>query len=126
MHLSQTVLEQPPFTHTIDNLTLEDINMDKVNSITNVNLNDFVKICFEKFLKRYPRIAKGSVHIDPVNWVIILINYLKKNNLNLPNGCCTQAKCSINLYYEIILEEFLKEPRILNNNKEILAEYGIE
>lgn len=31
-----------------------------------------------------------------------------------PNGCCNQKICSINNFYEIVLEQLLKTHRIIN------------
>jgi hypothetical protein len=130
MHVSIT-LNKPPFTHIIKNLSNDDIDLNKLNSINNDNIISFSKICFEKFVERYPRCLKGSVHVNSYVWTEIAIKTLKTNITNkkenifvFPNGCCSLNKCSINLYYEIVVEELLKEKHNINNDEDIKNEYG--
>ena len=49
MHVSQTISAVPPFTHTINGIETTDLNMDKMNSLT----NDTVKAFSEETIDLY-------------------------------------------------------------------------
>ena len=58
--------------------------------------------------------------------IVVAFNDGKINKpIELPNGCCTMSHCSINLFYEILIERLLQTHRIINNDKAINAMYGI-
>ena len=58
--------------------------------------------------------------------IVIAFDEGKLNNpIILPNGCCSTSHCSINLFYEILIERLLKTHRIINNDESINAMYGV-
>ena len=132
MHVSQTMLETPPFTHVINCVEIGDFDFDKLKTINNDTIKPFSDECYKIFKERYPRCLKGSVDTDPLIWVTIAINHLLKkihnqdltNMFVFPNGCCTQGHCSINLFYEIVTEELLKDKKIINTDENIVKMYG--
>ena len=133
MHVSQTISAVPPFTHTINGIETTDLNMDKMNSLTNDTVKAFSEECYKKFTERYPRCLKGSVDTDPLIWTIIAVRHLSlkiheqsPDVFVFPNGCCTRDICSINLFYEIIVEELLTVKKIINTNDDITKMYGKE
>ncbi|GAG34923.1 unnamed protein product, partial [marine sediment metagenome] len=133
MHVSQTMSEKPPFTHAINGVEVGDLNIGKLRTLNNNNVEAFSKICYKIFKERYPRCLKGSVDIDPLIWVRIALNHLikkiheqDKDMFVFPNGCCTHEHCSINLFYEIIVEELLTNKKIINTNEGIEKMYGEE
>ena len=106
MHVAQTISETPPFTHTVDNVTMEEIDTQKLKSFTSENVESFSKVCYEEYKKRYPEALYGSVDVNPTIWTVVVINNLQKEKpFEFPNGCCTRKICSINLFYEIVLEQ---------------------
>ena len=133
MHLSQTVSENPPFTHTITGIKNDNININKLYSFTNETVKTFSEECYKIFTDRYPRCLKGSVDADPHIWTIIAVRHLKQKIYEnspavfvFPNGCCNRDICSINLFYEIIVEELLTVKKIINTNDDIIKMYGKE
>jgi len=137
MHVSQTQLESPPFTHQINNVEFEDLDMDKLRTLDNNTFKSFSDECYKIFKDRYPRCLKGSVDVNPHIWTSVVLNHLiNKISTTLrgqfkdqymfvfPNGCCTQGHCSINLFYEIVIEELLKNKRIINTDESVKQLYG--
>jgi len=158
MHASQTQLESPPFTHQINNVEFEDLDMDKLRTVdvwvpgNNLGINNkfksFSEECYKIFKERYPRCLKGSVDVNPHTWTSVVINHLyhiifirgidppilrgtllrgqfkDPDMFVFPNGCCTQGHCSINLFYEIVIEELLKNKRIINTDESVKKLYG--
>ncbi len=137
MHVSQTQLESPPFTHQINNVEFEDLDMDKLRTLDNNTFIPFSEECYKIFKERYPRCLKGSVDVNPHIWTSVVLNHLiNKISTTLrgqfkdpdmfvfPNGCCTQGHCSINLFYEIVIEELLKNKRIINTDESVKQLYG--
>jgi len=127
MHVSQTQLESPPFTHKINNVKCTDLDIDKLRTLEDNNtVKSFSEECYKIFKERYPGCLKGSVDVNPFVWVTIALNHLLNKIHNrdpdmfvFPNGCCTQGHCSINLLYEIVVEELLTNKRILNTDKSV-------
>jgi len=138
MHVSQTMLDTPPFTHTVTGVELGDLDINKFNSINNTTINSFSDVCYKKFKDRYPRCPYGSVDADPRVWTTVAImnlsrkiqiqiqNQLQSEIFTFPNGCCTSNHCSINLFYELVVEELLKEKKIINTDETIEKMYGEE
>ncbi len=143
MHVSQTQLESPPFTHQINNVEFEDLDMDKLRTLDNNTFIPFSEECYKIFKERYPRCLKGSVDVNPHTWTSVVINHLyhkifiggidpptlrgqfkDPDMFVFPNGCCTQGHCSINLFYEIVIEELLKNKRIINTDEIVKKLYG--
>ena len=115
MHVQQSISESPPFKINIENISIDDLDFSKINSFTNENIYDFSRHCFDIYKKRYPNSLYGSVDINPTIWTQILIRNLSKiKPFELPNGCCNQPSCSINMFYKIILEELLIVHRVIN------------
>lgn len=115
MHVQQTISNNPPFHHIVENITLDDLDFSLINSITENNIADFAKQCFIKYKERQTNSAYGSVDFDPVIWTkIAIMNLSTEKPFVFPNGCCNQKICSINNFYEIILEQLLKTHRIIN------------
>jgi len=133
MHVSNTMLETPPFTHTITGIEPSELDFDKINSFNNDTVKTFSEECYKIFKKRYPRCLVGSVDSNPHIWVVIALNHFikklheqRQDIFVFPNGCCIREHCSINLFYEIIVEELLKEKKIINTNEDIIKMYGEE
>ena len=131
MHVSQTQSESPPFTHKINSVEFADLDIDKLNTLNDNTVKTFSEECYKIFKERYPRCLKGSVDVNPLIWVTIALNHLMHKIHNqspdmfvFPNGCCTQGHCSINLLYEIVVEELLTNKRIINTNESIIKMYG--
>ena len=131
MHVSQTQLESPPFTHQINNVKFDDLDIDKLRTLNNNTVKSFSEECYKIFKERYPRCLKSSVDVNPFVWVTIALNHLLNKIHNqdpdmfvFPNGCCTQGHCSINLLYEIVVEELLTNKRILNTDNSVKNIYG--
>jgi len=131
MHLSQTITEKPPFTHTITGIQNNNLDITKICSFTNETVKTFSEECYNIFTERYPRCLKGSVDADPHIWTIIAVGHLRQklyedspNVFIFPNGCCNRHICSINLFYEIIVEELLIDKKIINTDEDIIKMYG--
>ena len=131
MHLSQTIAEKPPFTHTITGIEKKHLDITKIGFFTNETIKTFSEECYNKFTERYPRCLKGSVDADPHIWTIIAVRHLRQklyedspNVFIFPNGCCNRHICSINLFYEIIVEELLIDKKIINTDEDIIKMYG--
>ncbi len=139
MHVSNTILETPPYTHTITGVEISEIDFSIIDLFDNDTVRSFTDECYRIFRERYPRCLKGSVDADPYVWSAIALNNLVNNVKSheqeqmqledvfvFPNGCCTLKHCSINLFYEIIIEQLLKEKRIINTDEDIKTMYGKE
>jgi len=131
MHVSQTQLETPPFTHQINNVDFDDLDIDKLRTLDINTVKSFSEECYKIFKERYPRCLKGSVDVNPLVWVTFALNHLLNKIHNqdqdmfvFPNGCCTQGHCSINLLYEIVVEELLTNKRIINTDESVKKIYG--
>jgi hypothetical protein len=115
-HVKQTSINPPPFLYKVP-FDYETINADILNKVlTNNNIfNIFCKKCYEEFLK-IPNITEGSVHINPYVWTNFAVQTIKsfcekqeKNEIAFPNGCCNMSStCSINLYYNVVLNALKK------------------
>ncbi len=115
-HVQQTLLPNPPFSYTLP-FNYELVNKDKYKSLRiEENLDEFVKMCMNKYKDRYPSLPVGSVDYNPKIWTkfalkSIATTYKSKNTtITFPNGCCSkEEECPINLFYEIVLEELCLE-----------------
>jgi len=140
MHVSETMSSSPPFTHIIPNeVNILQLDMDKINKIVGdkeeceKNMETFSQECYTAFKERYPRCLRGSVDVQPSIWtfiamksIVVAFNEGKLNKrIELPNGCCNMSHCSINLFYEILIERLLTSHRIINNDESINAMYGV-
>lgn len=116
MHVTQTTSDSPPFTFSTD-VTTDKLSKDKLTQIIKdqCSLNQFVKLCMEKFTEKYPTQPYGSVHCDPTSWTKIALStihkFLRENNSSVkivfPNGCCTVNDCPINKFYLIVMNEVM-------------------
>jgi hypothetical protein len=100
-------LKNPPFTHTIP--LYNDIGRFRFPD-NETDLVIFVKICYSKFVDLNPH-GKGTVDFNPRAWVEVAIQVIRKSvnkglsSVSFPNGCCTRSDCSLNLMYEVVLNE---------------------
>ncbi len=99
-----------PFTKELFNKT-KYINLVKDSN----NLDEFVNKCYTKYQERFSNNLKGTLDLNPKTWTrfgLVAITNSYKSNSNtvvFPNGCCTQQKCPINQFYQIVLEEICLE-----------------
>ena len=129
MHVNLSNSNTPPFTHIkefdkekinyelMDKIKNEDLRKyiagcdifpsersEKVKSTQSILFSeDTQKIfsieCLELFKKKYPNMPFGSVHHNPVIWVIFVYNTIIKkindksenNTISYPNGCCSNS-----------------------------------
>ena len=81
-------------------------------------IEKIVEKAFGKFKQSNYGNLRGSVHIDPVLWCKIVLDFIhdninkldnvkEKNDLeiNIPNGCCNKNDCPIKIYYEYVMDE---------------------
>ena len=109
MHIRQTTQKNPPYKYIVDNISVEEFDLSKINSITHENIDTFSKHCYSEYKNKYPDTLYGSVDINPKFWTqVVILNFKKENPFEFPNGCCNQKSCSINLFYEIVLKQLLK------------------
>ena len=112
MHVNLSNSDTPPFVH-IKEFDKKKINYDLMDKIKNEETQKIFSMeCLELLKKRHPNIPFGSVHYNPVTWVVVVYNTIvkklndetKNNTISYPNGCCSKKDCSINLFYDIVHE----------------------
>ncbi len=114
-HVQQTSLPNPPFIHNLW-FNYELVNKTKYKSLSSEeNLDEFVKVCYEKYKERNPNHKLGSLDQNPKTWAkfalkaIVTAYKAKSDTVNFPNGCCSIDECPINLFYKVVLEEICLE-----------------
>ena len=87
MQVELTNSNTPPFT-PIKEFDKEKINYETMNKIKNEDTQKIFSIeCLELFKKKYPNMPFGSVHHNPVIWVMFVYNtIIKKINDKLENN----------------------------------------
>jgi hypothetical protein len=55
----------------------------------------------------------GSVDVDPVFWAnvvfTVIANHDGSQDIEIPNGCCNQNSCYINVFYQMVLNELVEQ-----------------
>ncbi len=110
MHYSIATLQDlknPPFMYTIS--LCNSTGRFRFPS-DETDLQCFVKICYSKFMDLNHH-GRGTVDFDPRAWVEIAIRAVRTtianglSSVSFPNGCCMRSDCSLNLMYNVVLNE---------------------
>jgi hypothetical protein len=111
MHVQQTIANPPPFTHSISLPHGQKLNHHKITLLlSNPQLcKDFETICYHQFLEL--DVLRGSVHYNPSTWLTIALTIMDEfddtDTIVFPNGCCSMEQCTINQFYQIIVDQLL-------------------
>jgi hypothetical protein len=102
VHWSQATGETPPFYHEID--------ITGCVSPYPHSKRDIKRISREAYLE-YKQLGKpiGSVDVNPARWAALVMDKVAKGEAKIPNGCCSQKSCYMNLFYDIVAKK-MKPP----------------
>ncbi len=104
MHMQQTFSGSPPFAHTVD---LTGCAAPK----TDTEYQTLLKAAYDEY--KTGNRPYGSVDYGTSCWAAVAVAAVKEGKNVLPNGCCSQKSCYINVFYDIMIKH-MKIPPVSN------------